>query len=95
MPQCCSESPHCLHCQNSKLRLIGVIHLTRVRPGTGSSRIANARGRAKTPRVSSSCTPGGHMSCEPPSVFVIQDSDESFVEEEDTDGQRRALGYRG
>ena len=33
------------------------------------------------------------MSCEPPSVFVIQV--ESFVEEEDTDGQRRALGYRG
>ena len=32
--------------------------------------------------------PGGHMSCEPPSVFEIQD--ESFVDEEDTAAQRRA-----
>ena len=32
--------------------------------------------------------PGGHMSCESPSVFEIQD--ESFVDEEDTAGQRRA-----
>ena len=32
--------------------------------------------------------PGGHLSCEPPSVFVIQD--ESFIEEEETASQRRA-----
>ena len=37
--------------------------------------------------------PGGHMTCEPPSVFAIED-DGSFVHDDDTDGQRRAYEAR-